>query len=133
MFIQRDGFRRQRADGRLRSPTDLGPGKVRRKSTATVRTITPQIWMTRVQLERFGTFWDVDTKGGALPFWFPEPGRHGFPMRSDDGGVLLAADGSPLLISAWVLVMFSPDAEPPQDTTTADDLWPVSLSLDIMP
>lgn len=133
IFVQRENFRVQREEGRLRSPTDFGPGKVRRRSSSTVRTITPRIWMTRAQLERFDEFWQVDTKGGSLFFWFPEPGRHGFPMRGLGGGILLTADGVPLLISAWVLVRFSADAEPPAIGTISDDLWPVDFSLDIMP
>lgn len=127
------GFRRQRQEGRLRSPTDFGPGKVRRRFSATVRTVSGRLWMNRAQLERLCEFWDVDTKGGTEFFHFPDPGRHGFPMRGLDGGVLLTAGGSRLLISAWVVVRFSADAEPPQDSTLVDDLWGVDLSLDIMP
>lgn len=132
-FVDREGFKQQREDGRLRSPTDFGPGKVRRRFSATVRTMSARILMTRFQLERLDTFWHVDTKGGALFFWFPEPGRHGFPMRDGTGAILVSAGGAPILISAYVLARFSADGEPPSISSIADDLWSVDLSVDIMP
>ncbi len=131
--MNREGFAHQRGDGRLRSQTDVGPGKTRRRFTAVARPLVGTMWMTRVQLQRFDDWWDVDTKGGSLPFMFPATGKHGFPMRSDDGSLLLSGDGRPLLISAWWLVMFSTQSDPPQASSLSDELWPVTLNLEILP
>jgi hypothetical protein len=60
-------------DGRLRSQTDAGPAKVRRRSSAMPRPLAGQLVMTYAQWADLETFATVTTDGGALPFTFPSP------------------------------------------------------------
>lgn len=60
-------------DGRLKSQTDTGPGKVRRRSTAMPYSITGQMILTRTQLATLQTFISTTLAGGTLPFNFPHP------------------------------------------------------------
>jgi hypothetical protein len=60
------------ADGRIRSQTDTGPGKVRRRSSAMVKDMTGTLIMTYAQLTALETFVDDTLLGGSLPFSFPD-------------------------------------------------------------
>lgn len=57
-------------DGRLRSQTDTGPGKVRRRSSAMPRSLAGQMVMTGAQLETFISFVETTLANGVLPFAF---------------------------------------------------------------
>lgn len=59
------------ADGRIRSQTDTGPAKVRRRSSAMPRALSGQIPMTYAQWATLQTFINTTTLGGSLPFTFP--------------------------------------------------------------
>lgn len=60
-------------DGRMKSQTDTGPGKIRRRSTAMPYTISGQMLLTRTQLATLDTFITTTTAGGVLAFNFPHP------------------------------------------------------------
>lgn len=109
-LVEREAYRRQWRDGRLRSPSDLGPGKVRRRFSATAQTITARVLMSRFYLERFGRFWEIDTRGGTLPFSFPHP------------------EGS-----GTIRARFATEAGTPVSTSLKDDLWAVEFALEILP
>lgn len=131
--MNRSGFERRLGDGRLVSPTEVGPGKMRRRTAATVKPVSGSMWMTRLQRDRFEAWWEDDAGGGTKRFWFPAIGTHGFPMRDDDGDILLTGSGEPLLQDAWWLVQFAQTGEPPGWASIGDDTWDVTISLEILP
>jgi len=90
-----NGNQEATGDGRLRSPTDTGPGKVRRRSSAVVNPLGGTLRMNAAQLAIFDGFIDSDIAGGSLPFNFPAPYGAGtwlvqigdtMPSRANVGG-----------------------------------------------
>jgi hypothetical protein len=68
-----DGYAQGFGDGRIRSATDTGPGKVRRRSTAMASPVVGRMLMTAAQLATLEKFVATDTLGGVLTFFFPDP------------------------------------------------------------
>lgn len=60
-------------DGRLKSQTDQGPGKTRRRTSAAVRKFSGRMYMTTEQIDTLETFIETTTLGGTLPFTFKDP------------------------------------------------------------
>lgn len=71
--IRLEGYSDSMGDGLIRSPTDSGPGKVRRRSSAVVRPLQCRMYMTEAQLLIMRTFITTTLMGGALPFSLPDP------------------------------------------------------------
>lgn len=67
------GYSQALGDGRLRSQTDTGPGKVRRRSSAMPKPLAGALRMTGAQVLAAAAFVDDVLIGGSLPFTFPEP------------------------------------------------------------
>lgn len=57
----------------IRSPMDVGPAKVRLRSTKIVEGFTLQLIFTQQQLEEFINFWDIDLAGGVGTFTWEHP------------------------------------------------------------
>jgi hypothetical protein len=68
-----DGYTEGMADNRLRSRTDIGPPKVRRRTTANIRPIRFSMVMSDAQLVTFKNFINVTILGGTLPFIMTDP------------------------------------------------------------
>jgi hypothetical protein len=69
-------------DGRIRSATDTGPGKVRRRTTAMAKPITGSLIMTVAEIAILEDFIEDDLMGGTLVFNFKDPMTHALvPMR----------------------------------------------------
>lgn len=131
--MARDNHRYTFGDGRLRSATDVGPGKVRRRFSATAKPLSGTMILSldqRIQLE---TFWNDDTKGGTLPFIFPAIGIDGAALTMADGTELTTSDGTPITMSAHWLVQFLPTGNPPSLASLGGDWWQASLELQVMP
>lgn len=60
-------------DGRLRSQTETGPPKVRRRSSAMPNLVQGSMRMTRAQLADLKVFVNETTLNGSLPFMFLDP------------------------------------------------------------
>ena len=60
-------------DGRLHSSTDMGPGKVRRRSKANAYALQGDMVLTPAQRTTLRSFIETDTLGGSLPFSMPDP------------------------------------------------------------
>ncbi len=60
-------------DGRRVSETDMGPGKVIRRSSAIASPLGAGMVMNAAQLATFETFVETTLSGGTLPFSFPDP------------------------------------------------------------
>lgn len=67
-FTLRSGYGAQPGDNVLRTPMDVGPAKVRRRTTSAPSIITGAAYMTREQAQRFEAFWRDTLKDGALSF-----------------------------------------------------------------
>lgn len=129
--VNRSGFSRTYGDGRRFTPADAGPPRVRRRFSSAATPVSASVTLTDSDLLRFETFWNVDTRGGSLPFWFPDQVRGGLPLLTADGVPLLTAGGMPLLTSAWWLVIFG--QSPPQDSSIGAGQWLVQFQLSVLP
>lgn len=126
-----DGFSQGLPDARLRSRNDAGPAAVRRRFSRVPTPFAAQIGVDPDQLARFQTFWTVDTKGGVLPFWMPDPTADGFGLHGVEGFALLTETDKPLLIDAWRLVRFGEGA--PAIAPHGPVRFRVSMTLEVMP
>lgn len=103
------GTSRGFADGRLFQAMAQGPAKIRLRTSAAIKPLSVSFMMTVAEVSVFEAFWDDDTKGGSLPFYFP---------NYDDEGEF------------W-LVVFGENA--PVVTPTEYDAEQVSFTLSILP
>lgn len=125
--------RQQIGDGRLRSSTDSGPGKVGRRFSSTIRPVSGDLIVTTSQKIRIERFWDVDTDGGTQPFLFPAIGTNGCALLDDEGVPLLDFDDVNLADCDWWLVRFSDQADPPPFDPRGNGEWTCSLALQVLP
>jgi hypothetical protein len=72
-FVLRDGYQSGTGDGRLRSQTDAGIAKLRRRFSAVPRPLSARAHLSASQLEVFKTFVHDTLKEGSLPFQLPSP------------------------------------------------------------
>ncbi len=100
------GYSERLADGRLKSQTDTGPGKVRRRYSSAARQVNAQIVLYQDQKSRFDRFWNEDTKGGALPFIMPDQTGDGWALLDDLGTPILDNLLNPLLVTSLWLARF---------------------------
>lgn len=107
----KDGFQHQLGDGRLRSPTDTGPGKERRRFSAVVDLVTARALMDDDQWDAFLDFIKTDIGGGTLAFTAPPP----WGGSGDD-----------------VLVKLG-EKMPARAPSDVPGKWLVSIDLEIMP
>lgn len=68
-----DGFEDTPPNLIIRSETDGGQAKVRRRYTAGVRPGKWSFYMTKAQCVIFNTFYEATISGGATPFDFTDP------------------------------------------------------------
>lgn len=119
-------------DTRRRFETSAGPGRLRRKMSTAVRPVAGVIDMTAAEYAWLQVFYRDTTKGGVLPFWFPDAERRDMPLLSDETMLGVYATGeSPLLLSAWWLCQFG--QEPPSPQPGAGGRMRVQLSLVVLP
>jgi len=125
-----DGYSLSQPDGRLRSPMDAGPPKVRRRSSAAVRNVSAQIIVTFDAHGRFDRFWAEDTSGGVLPFLVPNPQVDDLIVTDESGATLTDESGNEVQAVDYWLVQFG--ESPPQ--TSPDGLeFRISFPLIILP
>ena len=61
------------AETRIRTETDTGPAKVRRRSTAGVRNLSLPFALTEAEMATLDTFFHTTTAGGSLRFEWQHP------------------------------------------------------------
>lgn len=101
-----EGFNEGFRDGRLKTAPDRGPSKMRRISSSVGKPLQHSIRVDAEQLTILERFWEKDTGGGVLPFWFPDQTRGGIPILTAAGEPILTTNGAPLLSTKWCLVQF---------------------------
>jgi hypothetical protein len=67
-----EGFTQEATDNVIRSATESGPSKARRRYTAAVEPFTGKMIMTIAQYTIFRNFYRNDIQDGALPFTMPD-------------------------------------------------------------
>jgi hypothetical protein len=102
----RQGFQVTFPDGRQQTQPEVGPPRTSLRFSSAATPVAMVTDLTRDQLARFWRFWSEDTSGGALPFLIADPTANDWPLLSADGEALTTGDGTPILISAWWLVVF---------------------------
>lgn len=107
--FQQGTFRRAIGDGRLRSPTDTGPGKLRSRSDAVSDPVTGTMVMTTEQVIIMRQFIKVNLARGTLPFELPDPEEGTEPLLVQIGNKM------------------------PDVTDRSPGYWNVLLTLDILP
>ncbi|MHC2089470.1 hypothetical protein [Methylobacterium sp. CM6244] len=101
-----EGFNEGLREGRLQTPPERGAPKLRRGSSAVGKPILQSIKIDAEQFTILERFWEKDTGGGALPFWFPDQTRGGIPILTTAGEPILTPYGAALLNAKWWLVQF---------------------------
>jgi len=102
-----DNFTLSQAEGRIRSQTDTGPGKVRLLNSAAVTPFTVQVQpLTIDQYARFERFWNEEIGYGVLPFWLPDLFYDGLTLTDQDGNTITDQSGTPIVFGSWWLVRF---------------------------
>jgi hypothetical protein len=103
-----DGYSQSAADNIIKSSPDIGPAKVRRRSTAAVRPVSGTLILNETGLEDFKDFFKEDLLDGSIRFSWADP---------DDG-------------STAVEMRFT---SPPAWTALGGGLSRVSMELEILP
>lgn len=93
--FERGNVERQYADNRLRSPVDVGPAKVRRRSSLNVGVLAGTMIMTQAQKDTLDTFVDSTSGSGVLSFDFPDPESAGATIEVRFGQRLPVAQRFP--------------------------------------
>lgn len=109
------GYQESMADNLIRTQMDVGPAKVRRRSSAGPRPLSGSLMMTNSQLETMLSWIKATLLDGSLTFYFPNP-RPG-------------AD-------AMLLVRFAKDGLPswtPAGFLSGELAWEVALRLEVLP
>lgn len=117
-------------NGRLVSDTEVGPGKRRRrwKGAAAVQI---SLYIRGDQIQSFWSFWDDDTAGGVLPFFFPDPVGDGAALTDDGDDLLTTNNGTGLEASAHWLCLF--DTAEPSLTNVGGPLFQIAFAVQVLP
>lgn len=121
------GFGQSLPEGRVRSANDVGPPKVRRRSSQNVHIITGQMVMTFDQWADLQTFVNSTTGGGTLPFLFRDPLSKIEPKLEIDFTV-----GTALIQGMPLLVRFG-ETLPGISEALGSDLVRVTMELEVLP
>lgn len=121
------GFGQSLPEGRVRSANDVGPPKVRRRSSQNVHIITGQMVMTFDQWADLQTFVNSTTGGGTLPFLFRDPLSKIEPKLEID-----FTAGTALIQGMPLLVRFG-ETLPVISEALGSDLVRVTMELEVLP
>jgi hypothetical protein len=101
------GFRETPPNLVVRSQTDVGPAKARRRATAGMTSFDMQFRLSAAQLATLRTFYNFDLQGGALAFTWTHP--------------VTNAAGSFRIV------------QPPEIAPTAGVTWLVGVKMELLP
>jgi hypothetical protein len=68
-----DGYGEDFPENTIRTEMEVGPAKLRRRSTAAPKKITISFLMTQIQVATFETFFNTTLSSGSLPFDWAHP------------------------------------------------------------
>lgn len=72
-YLDANSFSYKNGETVIRSSNDVGPDKIRRRSTRGIDTLQGSIVITVAEYSILFQFYDVDTNGGAVPFEVSHP------------------------------------------------------------
>ena len=72
-LLNEDNFGNDFGDTTIRSDMDVGPAKVRRRTTRPIDSITNSINLTTAQYTTLKNFYNTDLNGGVNTFYFIHP------------------------------------------------------------
>lgn len=102
-----DGYQESLPDTTIRTQMDVGPPKMRRRSTSAPRLISGTLRLEGSRLDLFEAFYIDTLAGGSLPFNWVSP-RTGDPVVAQFGDV-------------------------PSYSPVSGGIWDVSISLEVLP
>lgn len=123
-----DDFQYPHPDGRVRSPMDRGPTKVRGSSRGTTTTVPCSIIVRRGGLYSIEAFLAALDASGDPRFIIRDPRIDGAKLLNEDGEALLDEDGDPIRASAVWIVKFGPTL--PVERRLDPARWRVSFDLE---
>ena len=130
--LNRAGASLPYADARRRFETNAGPGRLRKRMSTATRNVSGVLNLSAAENAWLETFFHETTKGGVLPFWFPDVERRDMPLLEDTTLAPLFVTGdAPLLISSHWLCQFG--QEPPAPQPMAGGRMMVQISLVVLP
>ena len=94
-----EGYDEAFPDPLIRTKTESGVAKVRRRFTAIAQPLTVQFDMTRAQVDIFESFLEDTLKGGALPFDWTHPRK----LIAVQARIIPPVKPKPLSGKAWVV------------------------------
>lgn len=120
-----DGYSYQPGNSLAATDMDVGPPKVRRRSTSAPAAEQWAMVLTYAQKVEFEAFFAEQLAQGALTFEFGEPGAPiydpGYLLTEDGGSYLTMEDGTPILLDhpwqATRTYRFDPRQSPPWSLT----------------
>ena len=71
--LEQDNFSLEKGSTVIRTQMDVGPVKVRRRSTRPIDMVVGSIYLTASEWAIFETFYNTTINGGATPFELPHP------------------------------------------------------------
>lgn len=109
----------------IRTETDAGPVKVRRRFTAAPKPLSGRLVLTSAQRTLLERFFEDDLQGGAVPFAWHSLGGFGSFDLVDNVDLLLNVDELTTLVSVRLSTLrFQP---------VGNALWDANLELEILP
>jgi hypothetical protein len=126
-------FSASAADARSEKPMDVGPGRLRRRSSAVSAPVSGSLRCDQNQLARLLRFWNEDTKGGTLPFLFKDQLFDGAVLLIETGEPLLTEADDQILLEGWWLVQFSKGGPPVYRPSKRSVEWIASIQLAVLP
>ena len=127
--FQQSGFSQKEADGRIKTTTDFGPGKMRLRYSLSPRHVSGSFYGWQNDKARLGRFYYETTNRGVTPFSMPDQIIDSIPLTSSGGSRLTTAAGGHILTSEHNLVRFE---EPPQEQCLGA-AFVLSLNLTLLP
>lgn len=130
--VQVTGFSSGFRDGRLSTKMDRGPDKMRRLTSAAVKSLACVLYGDFNDCARLERFWTEDLVGGTLPFLFPSQLIDGIAIADNTGTTLQDQSGATLLAQCWDLVVFAGGAAP-VITPLSGTYFNQQFTLNVMP
>lgn len=97
---ERDAYAETKGNGVLRTSTDIGPQKRRKRTNAVVTNLSVSWLMTSAQLATFESFFQTTVQMGSLAFDFPRPRLGGIASAVFAGPYSIAPHGTDWIVSA---------------------------------
>lgn len=127
-----DNYSESLGDGRLRTPMEAGPPKIRRRFTLAARPVSAAFKVSPDGKARIERFFREEVGGGALPFLMPDQTHDGLALTTETGLHLLDDQGRPLINTALWLVTFG-DSVPVFQTRNRGVSFIASFPLLVLP